>query len=63
MPSAPDGPAEHPTLDLLRLVDALARHRVEYLVVGGVAALGYGARKPTHDLDCVVANDADNLDR
>lgn len=63
MPSAPDDRSEAPTLDLLRLVEALSRHRVEYLIVGGVAALGYGARKPTQDLDCVVADGPDNLDR
>lgn len=59
MPSAPEDPA----LDVLRLVEALNRHEVEHLIVGGVAALGYGARRPTQDMDCVVRHDADNLDR
>jgi hypothetical protein len=36
------------------LIDALDRHGVEYLIVGGVAASGYGAQRPTYDLDCLV---------
>lgn len=63
MPSPPDDPPADPTLDVLRLAEALSRHRVEHLIVGGVAALGYGARRPTQDMDCVVRHDADNLDR
>ncbi len=62
MQSAPD-PPENPTLDVLRLVEALNRHGVEHLIVGGVAALSYGARKPTRDMDCVVRHNDGNLDR
>ena len=35
-----DGPPH----DLGRLIEVLDRHGVEYLMVGGVAAIGYGAR-------------------
>jgi hypothetical protein len=46
MPSI-DGPPH----DLRRLIEVLDRHGVEYLMVGGVAAIGYGAERPTEDAD------------
>ena len=46
-----------------RLVEALHRHGVEYLVVGGVAARAYGASRETKDFDCLVRRARDNLDR
>jgi hypothetical protein len=41
----------------------LEHHGVEYLLVGGVAAIGYGAERPTDDADCVVRRERANLDR
>ena len=55
----PDGPPH----DLGRLIEVLDGHEVEYLMVGGVAAIGYGAERPTEDADCVVRRDRANLDR
>jgi len=49
--------------DLARIADALARHRVEYLFVGGIAARAHGARRLTYDVDCLPASSPDNLDR
>lgn len=57
--SAPDGPP----LDLRRLIAALDRHGVEYLLCGGAAATAYGAERPTEDADCVVRREGANLDR
>lgn len=57
MTAAPEGP------DLQRITDALARHHVEYLLVGGIAARAYGARRPTYDVDCIPEPSRDNLDR
>jgi predicted nucleotidyltransferase len=54
-----DGPPH----DLGRLIEVLDRHGVEYLMVGGVAAIGYGAKRPTEDADCVVRRERANLDR
>ena len=62
MPSTPDDP-EQPTLDLPALLGTLNRYGVEYLVVGGVAANGYGARRLTRDADCVLRGERANLDR
>jgi hypothetical protein len=41
----------------------LARHQVDYLLVGGIAARQYGATRPTGDLDCLARFDRDNLTR
>jgi predicted nucleotidyltransferase len=46
-----------------RLVEVLDRHGVEYLIVGGVAARAYGARRETKDIDCLVRRTRANLDR
>ena len=32
-------------------------------MVGGVAAIGYGAQRSTEDADCVVRRERANLDR
>lgn len=55
----PDSPA----LDLGRLIGALERHGVKYLLCGGSAATAYGAERPTEDADCVVSRERANLDR
>ena len=44
-------PSEPPALDIDRLLTTLDRHEVDFLLVGGVAAIAYGARRPTADLD------------
>lgn len=55
--------SESPALDLRRLIGALERHGVEYLLCGGAAATAYGAERPTEDADCVVNRERANLDR
>ncbi|MDA8047560.1 MAG: hypothetical protein M0Z30_20395 [Actinomycetota bacterium] len=55
----PEGP-EH---DLPRLIEVLDRYKVDYLIVGGAAAVAYGARRPTDDADCVVRRERTNLER
>lgn len=54
---------DEPPHDLPRLIEVLDRHRVEYLIVGGAAAVAYGAERPTEDADCVVGRDRANLER
>lgn len=57
-------PAEaEPPLDIERILEALDRHGVDYLVVGGVAASAYGASRMTNDFDCVAERSRENLDR
>lgn len=45
------------------LFQALARHSVEYVTVGGVAMQAHGAQRVTRDLDVAIAASKDNLDR
>jgi predicted nucleotidyltransferase len=54
---------EPPALDIDRILACLSRHNVEFLLVGGVAAIAYGARRPTADLDCLARRTLDNLER
>jgi predicted nucleotidyltransferase len=44
-------------------LQALDRHGVEFIVIGGVAGLVHGSSYPTYDLDIVYARDASNLKR
>jgi hypothetical protein len=46
-----------------RVFDALARHGVDYVTIGGVAVQAYGHVRTTQDVDIVVAGDAANLAR
>ena len=54
---------EPPALDVDRLLTTLDRHEVDFVLVGGVAAIAYGARRPTADLDCVARRTSGNFDR
>jgi hypothetical protein len=45
------------------LFQALARHEVEYVTVGGVAIQAHGAQRLTRDLDVAIAALKENLDR
>jgi hypothetical protein len=49
--------------DQLRLLEALHRHGVEFVVVGGVAAQLHGWEGATADLDIAVSRDATNVER
>lgn len=54
---------DSPSHNLPRLIEVLDRHEVEYLIVGGAAAVAYGAQRPTEDADCVVRRERANLAR
>jgi hypothetical protein len=45
------------------LIDTLARARVEFIVIGGVAATVHGSARATLDLDLVYRRSDDNVDR
>lgn len=55
MSTASDFPA-----DFERIIEVLNRHRVRYLVIGGVAAMLHGALIRTLDLDVTPSNDDKN---
>jgi hypothetical protein len=54
---------EERPLDLTRLFEALARHGVVYVVIGGVATQVHGHRRTTMDLDLTPGPDPENLGR
>jgi hypothetical protein len=45
------------------LLEALARHGVDFVVIGGIAGLAQGSSYPTYDLDVAYARDPANLHR
>lgn len=49
--------------EFTQLLETLVRHRVRFVVVGGVAATVHGSARLTQDLDVVYARDEANLER
>ena len=47
-------------MELRGLLHLLARHRVQFIIVGGVAASLHGSARSTQDLDVVYARSAEN---
>jgi hypothetical protein len=45
------------------MLGTLQRHRVAYVLIGGMAATAYGSVLPTEDVDITPARDRRNLDR
>lgn len=55
---------DNPTVTRFRdLLHLLAQARVEFIVVGGVAAFAHGAARVTTDLDIVYRRTPENLER
>lgn len=52
-----------PSLQIKELLEALDRHGVEFIVIGGVAGLAHGSAYPTYDLDVLYAREPSNLER
>ena len=52
-----------PEPDLFALLQTLAEQRVDFIVIGGVAAVLQGAPIATFDLDVVHSREPDNLER
>jgi hypothetical protein len=50
-------------LDLLRVIELFARHGVEYLVIGGQAAVLHGSPQLTYDTDLCYRRTPENLQR
>lgn len=49
--------------DFQQLLQTLAAARVEYIVVGGVAAAAHGSARSTQDLDIVYRRSDENLEK
>lgn len=50
-------------LDLAKLFEVLSRHKVVYVLIGGLAAVYYGSPFPTEDADITPESGPDNLIR
>ena len=50
-------------IDLQALLVALTDARVDFILVGGIAALAHGSSRATYDVDLVYARDIGNLNR
>ena len=57
-----EGRPERP-LDIAKLIEVLARHEIDYVVIGGVATQVHGHRRTTMDLDLTPDPDPENLRR
>lgn len=49
--------------DLGRLLAPLVAHRVEFVIVGGMAGIAHGSSYPSFDLDLAYSRDPENLER
>lgn len=50
-------------IDFAVLLRTLSRHKVEFIVVGGAAAIAHGSARFTQDLDMVYRRSLENEDR
>lgn len=50
-------------LDADAIAEALSRHQVKFIVIGGLAAVAQGSPIPTEDMDIVPAGDRENWTR
>lgn len=55
--------ADPVAFDPLRIFEALNRHGVEYLVIGGFAVVTHGHVRATRDIDVVTAQRRENAER
>jgi len=53
---------ENQVLDFLDIFKILSKHKVDFIVVGGVCAVLHGAPMTTFDLDLVHSRSPDNLE-
>lgn len=49
--------------DPRRIFETFERHGVEYIVIGGIAAIAHGSTRNTRDVDFVASTDRPNLER
>src|SRR5439155_8167484 len=50
-------------LDIERELTLLAEHKIDFVIIGGIAARAHGSSHETNDLDVCYARDRENLNR
>jgi hypothetical protein len=63
MPGRDSPEADPPGFEPQRILDALSRHSVRYVLIGGFAAVIHGSPYVTTDVDVVPDTTRENLDR
>ena len=49
--------------DFKKLLSNLALHEVDFILIGGLAAIAHGSARLTQDVDILYSRDRDNLER
>ena len=49
--------------DFKKLLSNLALHEVDFILIGGLAAVAHGSARLTQDVDILYSRDRDNLER
>lgn len=57
------GDSNAPPLQPQQLLELLARHNVDYIIVGGIGAAVHGSTRATTDIDVVPDTDTTNMSR
>jgi predicted nucleotidyltransferase len=50
-------------MDFARLLRLLTAHNVDFIIIGGIAAVIHGSARATYDLDVVYSREAANVER
>ncbi|MBI2983082.1 MAG: hypothetical protein HYY42_02685 [Chloroflexi bacterium] len=53
---------DEPASDPRRIFEVLARHRVDYVLIGGLAVVAHGHTRNTRDVDLRAAPERANLE-
>lgn len=49
--------------ELIRIIKTLNKHKVKYMLIGGYAAILYGVKRATFDIDIAIALSQDNIQK
>src|SRR5712691_223041 len=61
--SATAVPPAEPEFRPQAILEALRRHEVDFVLIGGLAGMSHGSVRPSFDVDIAYGRDPENLDR
>ncbi len=47
--------------ELIKVIKTLNKHKIKYMLIGGYAAILYGVKRATFDIDIAIALSQDNI--